>query len=180
MEICFFHQLWLQEFGASMRAQVCFFRMKPGTKILMHSGGCNARLNLSLGLLGCSIAERAGGVGRVGIVGRSKLCKLKLDKFWFGVSSVDSCLEESSIYRGVIHVSTNLVGHPIVCAISCTYCSMILQWSKVKSFVIKGAPLKLLNPWQWRWNMSPLRLQRLIHPSRRRRATVAEWTAAGI
>ena len=98
MEICFFHQLWLQEFGASMWAQVCFFRMKPGTKILMHSGGCNARLNLSLGLLGCSIAERAGGVGRVGIVGRSKLCKLKLDKFWFGVSSVDSLLLGRIVY----------------------------------------------------------------------------------
>eukprot|EP00435_Cladocopium_sp_Y103_P038425 s2736_g10.t1 len=34
--------------------EVCFFRMTPGTRISMHSGGCNARINLSLGLLGCS------------------------------------------------------------------------------------------------------------------------------
>eukprot|EP00435_Cladocopium_sp_Y103_P000171 s620_g1.t1 len=34
--------------------EVCFFRMTPGTRVMMHSGGCNARLNLSLGLLGCS------------------------------------------------------------------------------------------------------------------------------
>eukprot|EP00928_Gymnodinium_smaydae_P051505 TRINITY_DN35061_c0_g1_i1.p1 TRINITY_DN35061_c0_g1~~TRINITY_DN35061_c0_g1_i1.p1 ORF type:complete len:184 (-),score=10.12 TRINITY_DN35061_c0_g1_i1:343-894(-) len=34
--------------------EVCFFRMTPGTRILLHTGGCNARLNLSLGLLGCS------------------------------------------------------------------------------------------------------------------------------
>ena len=36
---------------------------------------------------------------------------------------------------------------------------------------------QLLNPQS---NMSLLRLQRLIHPSRRRRAPVAEWTVAGI
>ncbi|CAK9055975.1 Aspartyl/asparaginyl beta-hydroxylase (Aspartate beta-hydroxylase) (ASP beta-hydroxylase) (Peptide-aspartate beta-dioxygenase) [Durusdinium trenchii] len=34
--------------------EVCFFRMSPGTRILLHTGGCNARLNLSLGLMGCS------------------------------------------------------------------------------------------------------------------------------
>ena len=38
--------------------QVCFFRMTPGTRVMMHSGGCNARLNLSLGLLGCWTESR--------------------------------------------------------------------------------------------------------------------------
>lgn len=33
--------------------EVCFFRMSAGTEVSTHNGGSNARLNLSLGLLGC-------------------------------------------------------------------------------------------------------------------------------
>ena len=155
-----------------MWAQVCFFRMKPGTKILMHSGGCNARLNLSLGLLGCSIAERAGGVGRVG---RSKPCKLKLHKFRFGVSSVESCLKKSSIYRSTMTCFRELCG-PCHCMGHFMHL-LFHDLAMVQGQVIDKRWPQLLNPQS---NMSLLRLQRLIHPSRRRRAPVAEWTAAGI
>ena len=47
--------------------EVCFFRMSPGTRVLLHSGGCNARLNLSLGLLGCEGS-------RLAVAGEERAC----------------------------------------------------------------------------------------------------------